>query len=29
LKIFGESTLYPPDVSTHWQFDTQCLIFGR
>jgi hypothetical protein len=27
--IGGEITLYPLDVSTYWQFDTQCLIFGR
>jgi hypothetical protein len=28
LKSRGKYTL-PPDVSTHWQFDAQCLIFGR
>jgi hypothetical protein len=29
IKNQGESTLYPHDVSTYWQFDAQCLKIGR
>jgi hypothetical protein len=24
-SLLRENTLYPPDVSTYWQFDAQCL----
>jgi len=29
LLFVGGSTLYPLNVSIHWQFDAQCLIFSR